>query len=83
MRRSVPVDRVKRNAGGHFHLPFQFIMGVIFLGCGALLVLRAINMVYLAEVPDTILSIVCAVGSFIGGLYMIITKLHRPRLYLN
>lgn len=65
----------------HFHIPFQLLLGLLFFSTGLLLLLKTFN-VYSLPIPEEVYFYVTAFGSTIGGLYLIITKIYKPRIYL-
>ncbi|MBN2367698.1 hypothetical protein JXC34_01670 [Candidatus Woesearchaeota archaeon] len=77
---------IRSHGGGmhssHIHLPMQMLLGIIFLVTGSLLLLKKIGQDYIPFLPEEPLVWVVAVGSVLGGFYLILTKLWRPRLYL-
>jgi len=83
---SKPQARPAPAGGGartsHFHLPAQFLLGLIFLAGGALLLLKKIGRNYLPFLPETALIYICAIGSLLGGFHLVITKIWKPRIYL-
>ncbi len=66
----------------HFHLPGQLIMGLLFLVFGALLLLKKIGKDYVPFIPEEVFLYITAIGSLIGGFYLIVTQIWRPRIYL-
>jgi hypothetical protein len=75
--------RPSSNIGGHFHLPQQFLLGLFFLAFGILFILNLIGKNYLPfKIPQEVFGWICAVGSIIGGFYLIVTQLWRPRIYV-
>lgn len=64
----------------HFHLPFQFLLGVIGMAAGALYLFKVYGTDYAPFLSDSILASVCAVISVLGGLHMVITKIFKPRM---
>jgi hypothetical protein len=66
----------------HVHLPAQGLMGVLFLGFGLLLILKKFGQDYLPFIPEEVIIWICAIGSLIGGFYLILTKIFRPRIYI-
>jgi hypothetical protein len=66
----------------HFHLPSQFLMGLIFLVFGTLLLLKKIGKDFIPFIPEVVFIYICAIGSIIGGFYLIVTQIWRPRIYL-
>ena len=80
-----PKHRTRHGGGSrssHFHLPGQLILGLLFLASGSLLLLKYFGRDYLAFLPEPILVIICGLGSAIGGFYLIVSKIYKPRLYL-
>ena len=82
-----PRPRSTHGGGGattsHFHLPAQFLLGLIFLASGALLLLKKIGRDYLPFLPETVLIYICAIGSVLGGIHMVISKIWKPRMYIQ
>jgi len=76
-----PVQHGPRTSG-HFHLPAQFFLGLLFLAAGTLLLLKYFGKDFLPILPEPVLVTICALGSAIGGFYLLIHKIWRPRLYL-
>ncbi len=72
----------KSNIGGHFHLPQQFLMGLFSLAFGVLFILKLIGKDYVPFIPKEVFTWVCAVGSVVGGFYLLMTQLVRPRIYV-
>jgi hypothetical protein len=70
------------NIGGHFRLPQQFLLGLLFLAFGILLILKLIGKDYVPFIPKEVFVWICAVGSVVGGFYLIVTQLIRPRIYV-
>jgi len=70
-----------RQPGG-FHFPAQFFLGVLFTFVGGLILANKLGLVDLMGFPESILLYVSALGSFLGGIYLIIHKIWRPRIYL-
>ena len=66
----------------YFHLPAQIILGIVFFLAGFLLLAKKLGNDYLPFLPEDLLVLVCALGCAISGIYMIIVKFHRPRIYL-
>lgn len=64
----------------HFSIPGQFFLGFVFMGFGALLFLKMIGKDYLPIIPKEILIYIAAAGSVIGGFYLVVTHIWRPRL---
>jgi drug/metabolite transporter (DMT)-like permease len=68
----------------HFELPGQLLLGLLFLACGVLLILKKyFNKDYLPMIPEQIVITVCIVGSTLGGLYLVISKLWKPSFYFR
>ena len=67
----------------HVRLPFQFLLGLLFLTAGALLILKYFGRDYLPFLPESVLVVICALGSVLGGFYLILARLWRPRIYLQ
>ncbi len=65
----------------HFHLPGQFFLGIFFLLAGGLYVMKLFGKTYF-PLPGTLLADICGFGSLIGGFYLIVSFLWKPRLYL-
>jgi hypothetical protein len=74
--------RPSSNTGGHFHLPQQFLLGLFFLAFGVLFILKLIGKDYVPFIPKEVFVWICAVGSIIGGFYLIVTQIWRPRIYV-
>ena len=75
--------RTKQKHGSHgFHLPSQFFLGLIFFLTGGLLLLKKIGLNYLPYIPESVLVYICALGSFLGGMYLVVHKIWRPRIYV-
>ena len=68
--------------GGHFTLPSQFLLGLVFFFVGGLLISRKMGFEYLMFIPEQLLVFVCAVGSFLGGFYLVVVRVWRPRIIL-
>lgn len=66
----------------HFSLPGQFLLGVLFLTIGSLLLLKKLGKNYLPFIPQEAMIYIAALGSIIGGFYLIVTQIWRPRIYL-
>ena len=66
----------------HVRLPFQFLLGIIFLAAGALLILKYFGKDYLPFMPEPLLVVICALGSVLGGFYLILVRIWRPRIYI-
>jgi Cu/Ag efflux pump CusA len=66
----------------HVELPFQFLLGLIFMSVGSLLILKKIGRNYVPFIPEEILIWICAVGAAVGGFYLLLTKLWRHRIWL-
>lgn len=67
---------------GGFHFPAQFLLGLIFTGVGGILIASKLGLMDLMGFPELVLVYVSAIGSFLGGIYLIIHKIWRPRIYL-
>ena len=67
----------------HFHLPMQFFLGLLFLAAGALFFLKKIGRDYIPFIPENILIYICAAGSLLGGVHLIISKIWKPRVYIQ
>ncbi|MCM2325944.1 MAG: hypothetical protein NDI94_05765 [Candidatus Woesearchaeota archaeon] len=65
----------------HIHLPGQFFLGIFFLLAGGLYVMKLFGKTYF-PLPDVLLNNVCGFGSLIGGFYLLITVIWKPRVYL-
>lgn len=66
----------------HVRLPFQFLLGILFLTAGALLILKYFGKDYLPFMPESVLVSICALGSVLGGFYLVLARLWRPRIYV-
>ncbi len=66
----------------HVRLPFQFLLGILFLTAGALLILKYFGKDYLPFMPEPVLVSICALGSVLGGFYLVLTMIWRPRIYV-
>ena len=71
-----------KSHGGHFTYPMQMLLGLLFLGAGSLLLLKKFGLDYISFLAEEIFVYICAVGSVLGGLYLIWHKLWRPRIYI-
>ncbi len=79
-------EKIKHRSHGsgssHFHLPMQFILGLLFLATGILFFLKQIGQNFLPFLPEQIFTYIMAIGSVLGGFYLIVHKIWRPRIYL-
>lgn len=80
MARPRPVHRGARTS--HVRLPFQFLLGILFLTAGVLLILKYFGRDYLPFLPESVLVGICALGSVLGGFYLILARIWRPRIYV-
>ncbi len=75
-----------RSHGGlgstHFHIPAQFFLGVLFLAFGTLLLLKKLGKDFVPFIPEEVFLYICAIGSVVGGFYLIMSKLFRPIIRL-
>ncbi|MBN2422791.1 hypothetical protein JXB41_06180 [Candidatus Woesearchaeota archaeon] len=63
-------------------LPIKLILGILFSISGLLLFIQLIGKSIGFNVPSIILEYICAVGSVLGGLYMLWRTIWRPRIYV-
>ena len=66
----------------HASFPAQLLLGLLFMAAGLMLLAKKIGADFVPYVPEILLVYVCAIGGIVGGLYLIIHKIYRPRLYL-
>jgi hypothetical protein len=64
-------------------IPGQLLLGILFMVFGALFLLKKIGRDYVPFIPEDVFIYVCAVGSMLGGFYMIIKRLFGHRIYLH
>lgn len=64
----------------HVRLPFQFLLGLLFLAAGGLLI--AGYFYPIEYIPKDFLVVICALGSVLGGFYFILARIWRPRIYV-
>jgi hypothetical protein len=80
-------QRMAPHGGGlgssHFHLPAQMLLGFLFMAFGGLFLLKKIGNDYLPFIPEEVFIYVTAVGSLLGGFYLIISQIWKPRIYLR
>ncbi len=72
----------QKKEGGGIHLS----SALIFLGFGVILIMKLLNLNYtfLKYIPDIVLYWTVAIGSIVGGLYMIYKKyIYRMRLVVR
>ena len=67
----------------HFHLPFQLVLGIVFFLSGGILLAKALGFDFAPFIPESIVLYICALGSFLGGFYLIVTKLFAPRVHFR
>ncbi len=74
--------KTSRSHASKFQFPAQLILGIIFSFSGSLFLLKQVGKDYLPFIPDKILVYICAIGSLLGGIHLIISKIWKPRVYL-
>jgi len=78
----VAITNKPRPRSLHFHIPAQLLLGLFFLLSGTVLLLKELGRDYAPFIPQRMLLIVVTVGSIIGGFYLIVMKIWRPRIYI-
>jgi len=71
-----------KSHSNHFHLPGQLLLGLFFFIIGGAILASKMNLIVMPIVPINVLNTITAIGSFVGGFYLVVTKLHKPRIYL-
>jgi len=82
MDMTFPSSLHRQTSGSHAGIPLQLPLGILFTVGGALLLLKKAGRDYLPFIPEEVIIYIVAIGSLIGGLYLIWKRLWRPRIYL-
>ncbi|HIH46895.1 TPA: hypothetical protein HA297_01215 [Candidatus Woesearchaeota archaeon] len=63
----------------------RMLLGLLFFAFGAIVFVKArgLDVPYVTQIPDNILLWATAVGSAVGGLYMIYKSLTKRKLYVG
>jgi len=80
---AIPVAKSPVHGMPHFYLPFQFLLGLVFTLTGILLLFKDVRTNYVPFIPESLLYYISAIGSLVGGFYLLITKVWRPRVYFQ
>ena len=60
----------------------QVVLGIFFFASGLLMVMKYAGRDLAPFIPEAVLLRVVAAGSLVGGFYLIVSKLFKPRFYV-